>query len=112
MSTDSFALHGVGIVHHFGGGVYAKETLIPAGKVLSQHSHLHDHLSILAFGVVRLTTPEGSREISGPTCITIPAGIAHQITALTNVAWYCIHATEDTNSETVDASILSGAAHE
>ena len=38
------------IEHHFGGGVYAKETIIPAGVMLQQHAHTYDHLSILASG--------------------------------------------------------------
>ena len=36
--------------HHFGGGVYAKETFIPADKWLVQHTHKFDHLSVLAQG--------------------------------------------------------------
>ena len=40
------------IQHHFGGGVYAKETFIPAGKWLVQHIHKFDHLSVLAQGSI------------------------------------------------------------
>jgi len=42
------------IEHHFSAGVYAKETRIPAGNVLVQHKHKHDHLSILASGSIEL----------------------------------------------------------
>jgi hypothetical protein len=42
------------ITHHFGGGVYSKETRVAAGLILVQHKHAHDHLSILASGTVDL----------------------------------------------------------
>jgi quercetin dioxygenase-like cupin family protein len=98
---------GVSVVHHFGGGTYAKETNIPAGCELTQHSHPHPHLSILASGRAIVTTPDYSHEYHAPACLTIPAGIKHSVQALTDVVWYCIHATRDTNPDTVDQTILA-----
>ena len=46
------------INHHFSAGVYAKETLIPAGHVLVQHKHKFSHLSILASGSIELMVDE------------------------------------------------------
>lgn len=82
------------INHHFGGGVYAKETIVPAGGLLVQHSHLYDHLSILAKGSVELVVDGERRTIHAPACITIQAGKHHGIKSLTDVVWYCIHASD------------------
>jgi quercetin dioxygenase-like cupin family protein len=97
---------GVDINHYFGGGVYAKQTIIPADRVLVQHIHPHPHLSILASGKVTVEANGHSYEYHAPACIVIPAGVAHSVTALTDVVWYCIHATHDTDPETVDQTLL------
>jgi quercetin dioxygenase-like cupin family protein len=109
LHRDALAAHGVDVAHHFGGGAYAKETRIPAGVVLTQHTHPHDHLSILAQGVALVEVGGESEYFTGPRCITIKAGVPHRVEAKTPVVWYCIHATDDTDPATVDTSILSGA---
>ncbi|MEJ8813384.1 hypothetical protein WKW77_20015 [Variovorax ureilyticus] len=62
------------ITHHFGGGVYSKETRIPAGMIVVQHKHEYDHLSILASGTVELLVDGVRSELTGPACLTIKAG--------------------------------------
>ena len=82
------------IEHHFSSGVYAKESRIPAGYVLVQHKHEHDHLSILANGSVELMVDDVVSVIHAPACLTIEAGKHHGVKSLTDVVWYCVHATE------------------
>lgn len=104
--TDSLELHGVIVHHYFGGGAYAKETLIPAGITLHKHVHPHEHLSILASGKVQVSIDHIHYEYTGPACITIEGGVHHAVTAITDSVWYCIHATLDTNPDTVDNTVL------
>ena len=97
--------------HHFVGqdqekGVYAKELHIPAGYHLVSHAHVYDHLSILAAGRVRLSVDGITRELTGPVALTIKAGAAHTVRALTDAVWFCIHPTKETDSSLVDAAIL------
>lgn len=82
------------IEHHFSSGVYAKESRIPAGYVLVQHKHEHDHLSILASGSVELLVDDVKSVVHAPACLTIEAGKHHGVKSLTDVVWYCVHATE------------------
>jgi len=96
----------LGVAHHFGGGVYAKETRVPAGFVLVQHKHAHDHLSVLASGTVELLVDGVRSELAGPACVTIRAGKHHGIKALTEVTWYCIHATDCTDAKHVDEVLI------
>ncbi len=104
---ESLQAHGVDLVHHFASGVYAKETRIPAGVVMTQHVHPFDHLSILASGTVAVTVDDASMgAITGPACINILAGKVHSVTAITDAVWFCIHATDETDPEKVDAEIL------
>lgn len=90
------------IHHHFSSGVYAKETRIPAGYVLVQHAHKHDHLSILASGSVEMVVDGVKSIISAPACLTIAAGKHHGIKSITEVVWYCVHATDCTDENEVD----------
>jgi len=94
------------IQHHFGGGVYAKETRIPAGYLAVQHKHRHDHLSVLASGAVEVIVDGESTEYTAPACLTIAAGKEHSVLALTDVVWYCIHATDCTDIEAVDDVLI------
>ena len=90
------------ISHHFGAGVYAKETSIPAGSILVQHKHKYDHLSVLASGSVELIVDDVRSVIHAPACLTIQANKHHGVKSLTDVVWYCSHATECTDADEID----------
>jgi len=94
------------IQHHFSSGVYVKETRIPAGFVLVQHAHKHDHLSILASGSVELVVDGVKSVVHAPGCLTIAAGKHHGIKSLTDVVWYCVHATDCTDENEVDGTLI------
>lgn len=98
---------GVGIVHHFVGGLYAKETHIPAGTKLTQHVHAFDHLSALMQGCV-IVSVDGKRTLhDAPMLMTIKAGKAHEVTAVTDVVWACLHATSETDPDVVDGALIA-----
>jgi quercetin dioxygenase-like cupin family protein len=94
------------ISHHFGAGVYAKETRIPAGSILVQHKHKHDHLSVLASGSVELIVDGVKSVVNAPACLTIEANKHHGVKSLTDVVWYCIHATECTDMDEIDNVLI------
>lgn len=99
---------GVGIVHHFVGGMYAKETHIPAGVKLLQHAHEFDHLSILVRGSALVEVDQSRHVYHAPAFITIAAGKLHQVTAITDVCWACLHATDETDLDKIDGAIVEG----
>ena len=95
------------INHHFSAGVYAKETLIPAGHVLVQHKHKFDHLTILASGSIELMVDGEKRIVHAPACLTIEANKHHGVKSLTDVVWYCIHATDCTDTDEIDEVLIA-----
>ena len=103
---------GDNIQHHFVGqdadrGVYAKELRIPAGFDLVSHLHTYDHLSILASGVVIWTSfGAAPRTLRGPCAVTVAAGVAHSLHAITDAVWFCIHPTDETDAATVDETLI------
>jgi quercetin dioxygenase-like cupin family protein len=105
--TDKLAQHGVEVVHHFGRDTYIKETRIPAGVKLSQHSHPHAHQSILCSGRALVQTDSESHEYSAPMVMDIPANVSHSVTALTPVVWFCIWPAHiGADETTIDDRIL------
>jgi quercetin dioxygenase-like cupin family protein len=86
--------------------MYAKETRIPAGHILVQHKHKFSHLSILASGSVELVVNGERKVIHAPACLTIEADKHHGVKSLTDVVWYCIHATECTDAEEIDEVLI------
>lgn len=98
------------VAHHFGGGVYAKHVEIPEDYMVFQHKHKFDHLSILASGCA-IVGMDGHNEIYyAPAVIEIKAGVEHAVTAVNGPAvWFCIHATNETNEENIDAILIEAA---
>ena len=96
--------------HHFGGGVYTKMVSFRPGDILVQHKHNFDHLSVLARGVVELLV-DGERSVlnaeAEPIVLTIAAGKHHGIKALTDGVWLCVHATDETDPEQIDHTLVS-----
>jgi quercetin dioxygenase-like cupin family protein len=97
------------IEHYFSSGIYAKESRIPAGHVLVQHSHKHDHLSILASGSVEIVVDGKTSVINAPACFTIEANKHHGVKTLTDAVWYCIHATDCTDENEIDDTLIQPA---
>lgn len=100
------------IKHHFGSGVYMKETHIGAGQILVQHKHEHDHLSYLVSGSVEVQVEGIRTALVGPACLLIEAGKHHGVKSLTDTVWLCIHATDCTDPEEVDEVLIVDADHQ
>jgi quercetin dioxygenase-like cupin family protein len=94
------------ILHHFSDGVYAKQMALPAGHFALSHRHKYSHLSILAAGVA-IVEVDGTETIyAAPACIEVKAEAEHKITALQDVVWYCIHATDEKDVNKVDQVLI------
>lgn len=94
------------VEHGFGGGVYAKQCLLPPGFVFDQHRHSFDHLSVLASGTARITVDGVTTEHTGPQMIIIKADKVHSVEPITPVLWYCIHKTDCTDPEDIDHELI------
>jgi len=100
---------GIDVHHHFSSGVYAKEVTIPAGMTLVQHRHKFDHMSVLASGTAMVSVGGKSAQFVGPAVLNIAAGQIHAVTAVTEVVWLCIHATDEVDPEKIDHEIVEVA---
>lgn len=96
------------IVHHFSDGLYAKEIRVQAGQAILKHTHDFSHLSILAKGKVAVLVGDEIQIVHAPACLEIKAGITHGVKAIDDCVWYCIHATDETDSSKVDNVLIKG----
>lgn len=81
---------------------------MPEGAFVGQHAHKFDHLSLLGKGKVVVKTDEWEREFDAPAILEIKAGMHHEIRALTDAVWFCIHATEVTDPDLIDQELIGG----
>jgi quercetin dioxygenase-like cupin family protein len=93
-------------VHHFSDGLYAKQMVIPKGYMAGTHSHKYSHLSILSKGRVIVRTDNETLEYTAPACIEIKKDTLHNIEALEDSVWFCVHATEETNLDLIDEVLI------
>jgi quercetin dioxygenase-like cupin family protein len=96
------------IEHHFSDGLYAKETHISVGQMLMQHKHNYSHFGILAKGKVVIVKEGDIQIVEAPACIEIKAGENHGVKAITDVVWFCVHATDEKDSSKVDEVLIKG----
>jgi quercetin dioxygenase-like cupin family protein len=93
------------IRHYFGCDTYIREGLIKAGQRVKKHTHSYDHYSILAYGAVVVLANGIMTPYVAPACIKIEANIEHEVLAMADSVWYCIHGTtaevDDLNSVTI-----------
>jgi len=96
----------LGIKHHFSSGVYAKEMHVPAGYIVGSHAHQFDHLSLLSSGEVIVKTDDSEQHYVAPAIITIKKETNHEIYAVKDTVWFCIHGTTETNPDTIDEVLI------
>lgn len=96
------------ISHHFSDGVYAKQMSLKQGYTALTHKHNYDHLSILAQGEVVITANGVKNVFTAPYCIDIKAGVEHSIEALKDSIFFCVHATNETDIDKVDETLIEG----
>lgn len=99
---------GARVIHHMPDedGVYIKETHIPAGVKLSMHVHTFTHKSVLASGKALLHVGGSSKEITAPSVFVVQTGVAHEVEAITDCVWLCIHATDESDPDKIDHTIV------
>lgn len=98
----------IGTIHHFCSGVYIKQMRLPKDHYAETHEHNYDHFGLLGKGSAMVELDGCGRTYEGPCVIEIKAGRKHKITAITDIDWFCIHATDVTDPEKVDQVLIKG----
>jgi quercetin dioxygenase-like cupin family protein len=65
-------------------------------------------MSILARGSARVEAGGVSKVYKAGDCVEIAAGIEHKIYALEDIVWFCLHATDETDANKIDETLIEG----
>ena len=93
--------------HHFADGVYLRELFMAAGTTVVGKIHRTKHLTIIASGTVRITTPRGVEEITGPAVFASEAGAKKAIFAITDSTLMNPHPTTETDLVKLEAEFIA-----
>ena len=94
------------IRHHFSAGVYVREMTLDQDHEVDTHEHNYDHFGILGSGSVVMCLDGEMSVHHGPCVIEIAAGKKHSIRALTDIVWFCVHATDVADPEKIDEVLI------
>jgi quercetin dioxygenase-like cupin family protein len=75
---------------------------VKAGDANEGHVHNYDHMTLLAYGSVRVHVDGNTTDFKAPHSIFITKGKSHFIEALEDgTIAYCVHALRDKNTEEI-----------
>jgi hypothetical protein len=83
-------------------GVYIKTYFVPRGTKLYSKFFPTDHVTILAYGSILMEDGETQTRYVAPAHYIFPANRRIGIITLEDSVWYCVHATEETDLETLE----------
>jgi len=92
--------------HHFHKG-YGREMFIPAGTMLTGKVHKFTSLNILLEGDISLMTPDGSNRVQAPYIVVSSEGTKRLGYAHTDCRWLCVHGTEETELDKIEAEVIT-----
>lgn len=94
------------VEHHFGGKIYIKSVYMEREDRLMQHAHEYDHQSVVVYGHVMVGLNGKWEKHIGGDILLIPAGTQHEVKAITDCLWLCVHATDETDPNKVDDVLI------
>ena len=94
------------IMHYFANGLYAREMNVPAGTVLTGKIHREEHLSIISQGEITFVNESGPSKVSAPHTFVSQPGTKRAFYAHTDTVWTTIHATDETDIDTIEATLV------
>lgn len=93
-------------------GVYAREITIPAGSIVTGKIHKTEQINFLLKGEISVLTERGMERFKAPATIVSPAGTKRIAHAHTKVVWTTIHATEETETDKIEAQFIAQSEQE
>lgn len=96
-------MNGPGVAISCVSNVFIKQMhFLRAGDREEGHSHLFDHVTLLASGKIRVTAHGNSTDFTAPHHIFIKAGVVHELEALEdNTVVHCIHGIRERDCEDI-----------
>ena len=95
-------------IHRFAPGVYIREMIAPAGIMMTGAIHKTEHFSVFFEGKMIVPDGEGgSKTIEAPMIEVAKPGIKRAGYTLTDIRWFTIHATDETDVDTLEEMLTT-----
>ena len=96
------------VKHHFAGGIYVREILIPAGSIIMGKRHRHATCNFLVSGELSLYMGEGipSKRVRGPMIFESHPGTKKLAYSHTDAVFMNFHPTEETDLEIIEKEFI------
>jgi len=92
--------------HYFSQGLYCREMAVPARTVLVGAMHKQDHMCLVLKGKCKIVSEELTEIVEAPFMYASKAGAKRAIYAYSDLVWVTAHATEETNIETLEQTLV------
>jgi hypothetical protein len=95
--------------HMFGGGLYCREILLPAGSTCIGKIHKTTHPNFILKGRCIVTTNVCDKpvEIIAPMYFYSEAGVKKVVHAIEDTIWVTVHQTDETDLEIIEDQIIA-----
>jgi len=113
LASSPQAVHGDSVDfplnHLFGGGIYCREILLPAGSVCVGKIHKTTHPNFIMKGKCIVTTNVSDEpvEITAPMYFYSEAGVKKVVYAIEDTTWVTVHVTDETDLEVIEDEIIA-----
>lgn len=97
------------LYHMFGGGLYLREILLPAGSTCVGKLHKTKHPNFIMRGrcIVTSNVSDTPVELVAPTYFFSEVGVKKVVHAIEETSWVTVHITDETDPEIIEEQIIA-----
>jgi len=93
-------------VHYFAKGLVARELFMPKGAAVTGHIHVDEHIVVIPFGDVTVTTDDGTERYVGPCTFVGRPGSKRALLMHEDTLWIAINPSDATTREEAEAKVV------
>jgi quercetin dioxygenase-like cupin family protein len=96
-------------IHYFAKGLVARELFMPKGSVVTGKIHVQEHLVIIIYGDVTVTTDDGTQRYVGPCTFVGKPGSKRALLMHEDTLWVAIHASDAKTQEEAESILVTNS---
>ena len=94
-------------VHYFAKGLVARELFMPKGSVVTGHIHIDEHIVVIPYGDVTVTTDDGTHRYIGPCTFVGKPGSKRALLMHEDTLWIAINPSDATTREEAEERVVT-----
>jgi len=93
--------------HYFGGGMYARELVMPKDSAVTGKIHIKEHICIISYGDVTVRSDDEIVRLKGPCTFVGKPGSKRALFMHEETMWTAIHTTDKLTVEDAEAELVT-----